>query len=83
MRSTATALTDSSTGAAPALVRCSYVAAAANTANSGTNLADKTTTEAAMTTVKNGLRRFTPRRNTALTVLGSRRYLQRRWFKRW
>jgi hypothetical protein len=67
----ATALTDSSTGAASASRLIAATAAAAvSTANSGTNLADKTTTEAAMVTVKGGLSTLVAKANTALTIFG-------------
>jgi hypothetical protein len=68
---TATAVTDSSTGAADSGRALATVAAAAsNTANSGTNLADKTTTEAAMGTVRNSIATLAAKLNTALTVVG-------------
>jgi hypothetical protein len=68
---TATALTDSSTGAVDSGTRaCCCRGSCSNTANSGTNLADKTTTEAAMGTVKNSIATLAAKLNTALTVAG-------------
>lgn len=67
----ATAITDNSTGSASgARAVAAVAAAAANTANSGSNLADKTTTEAAMGTVKDALATLYAKANTAATALG-------------
>jgi hypothetical protein len=67
----ATALTDSSTGAVSGTRAIAAVAAAAvSTANAGTNLADKTTTEAAMTTVLNGLATLHAKAATAVALIG-------------
>jgi hypothetical protein len=57
-------------------------AAAANTANSGTNLADKTTTEAAMHRQERTCNACC-QANTALTVLAITNLTDNRWFKRW
>lgn len=63
----ATALTDSSTGTAGTLAK---VAAATNVAATGTDLADKATTETALGTVKNALATLFAKANTAATAVG-------------
>lgn len=67
----ATGLTDSSTGAASGTnVVAAPSAAAVATAATGSNLADKTTTEAAMVTVQNSLATLYAKANAAATALG-------------
>lgn len=66
----ATALTDSSAGAASASRLIATVIPAVATANSATSLADKVTTEAAMVTVQNALATLYAKTATATAVLG-------------
>jgi hypothetical protein len=65
----ATALTDSSGGTADAEYDLGVVADATNTANSGTSLAGKASTETAMGTVLDALATLYAKANTAATAL--------------
>lgn len=66
----ATGLTDSSTGVASGTGLLPASSTAVNIAQSGSNLADKATTEAAMVTVLNALATLYAKANTAATSLG-------------
>lgn len=68
--SNTSALTNSSGGVAESLFRLLPAVAAASSAASGTNLADKTTTEAALLTVLNALATIYVKANAAAVALG-------------